>query len=344
MRACSKCFNAETWPVNIASGIGSSASHCSFGHGYSQQTWPVTGWKKPLSQLLDLYERVPNGGGEEGVQIATLLQEDWNIFQLDEQNILTFISHAVPEHDLLIGATGVQLKRGLIDANEDHVSSWNDFSEEIQYQYRYFPRVLPDEELLREAFLDRSVPITEDTELYRARISSKGDVLPADKMGPPPVADARPGRANPSGIPYLYLGMAKETCVYETRPGHLTEISIGTFRPTRSLKVLDLKTIEHPDFFDDEPGRRQIFFRYLRALSERLSRPVRSGDDPVEYVPTQYLCEFARSIGLDGVIYASALHRGGTNVVLFDETAVECSPDVDLAIVSEVELSWDFVS
>lgn len=330
MRACERCFNAQTWPVNAE--IEASAGECSFGHGYSPSTWSTKAWATYFRQLLDLYEDKASDDPE-GVSIGRLLQADWNLFTLPETAVETLLRDAldsVPTHG--------QLRADL--ATEDHVSSWNEFSEEIRYSFRYFPRVVPNRELLEEAFLDRSVKISEDTELFRARIAPSGERFGAEEMGAPPSHLATAGRANPSGIPYLYLALKEETCVYETRPGHLTDICLGTFHPLRPLRVLDLKTIEHPDFFDNDPGGRQAFFRYLRSLSEKLSRPVRASDDPVEYIPTQYLCEFARSIDLDGVIFASSLHRGGTNVVLFDQEAVTCSSEVRQATVDEVALSW----
>lgn len=329
MKVCANCFNAQTWPVNAE--IEPSAGECGFGHGYSRTTWPTKAWASSFEQLLALYESRPEGAN--GVPMGKLIQADWNLFNLREIDTETLLRDALGE----IPTRG-ELRTDLVE--EDHVGSWNEFSEEIRYSFRYFPRVVPNRDLLEDAFLDRSVRISEDTELFRARVWTEGVPFSADEMGAPPAPVASAGRANPSGISYLYLAMKEETCVYETRPGHLSDLSIATFFPLRPLRVLDLKTIEHPDFFDNDPGGRQAFFRYLRALSEKLSRPVRASDDPVEYIPTQYLCEFARSIGLDGVIYASSLHRGGTNLVLFDQDTVGVSGEIRQARVSEVSLSW----
>lgn len=332
MKVCEKCFRAPTWPVNAE--MEPSAGECSFGHGYSKTTWPTKAWETAFSQLLDLYESRTRSGAN-GTPIGKLLQADWNLFNLGEtqvENLLRDALEEIPEY--------AELRADLAD--EDHVSSWNQFSEEIRQSFRYFPRVLPNREFLGDAFLDRSVTIRDDTELFRARTAPHGKRFKPREMGAPPAHLATAGRANPSGIPYLYLSLKEETCVYETRPGHLAELSIATFRPVRSLHVLDLKTIEHPDFFDNDPGGVQVFFRYLRSLSEELSRPVRASDDPVEYIPTQYLCEFARSIELDGVIFASSLHHGGTNLVLFDPSAVEIQGRIKRARVAQVALSWDY--
>jgi hypothetical protein len=52
-------------------------------------------------------------------------------------------------------------------------------------------------------------------------------------------------------------------------------------------------------------------------LGEELSRPVVPRSAPVEYLPSQYLCEFIKHCGFDGVVYRSSVGPG-VNVALFD--------------------------
>ena len=54
-----------------------------------------------------------------------------------------------------------------------------------------------------------------------------------------------------------------------------------------------------------------------------LSKPVDKNKTPLEYLPTQYLCEFIKNRGFEGVLYKSFL-GSGHNIVLFDENKVEC--------------------
>ena len=49
-------------------------------------------------------------------------------------------------------------------------------------------------------------------------------------MGCPPNKLTSSGRANPQGIPYLYLSKTPETTLYETRASYLDELSIGKFK------------------------------------------------------------------------------------------------------------------
>lgn len=56
-----------------------------------------------------------------------------------------------------------------------------------------------------------------------------------------PLADrAREGRANPTGIPVLYVGNTIETAISEVRPWVDAEISVATCRLLRPLRTLDL--------------------------------------------------------------------------------------------------------
>ena len=193
--------------------------------------------------------------------------------------------------------------------------------------------------------------IQKDIPLFRARVFDSGLAPTADEMGAPPASKAVAGRANPVGIPYLYLSFALETAIYETRVANHTQVAIGTFHATRNLSVLNLADIEPPDFFDvaevdsvAEQVRRVSFHRYLSALGNELKKPVRASDQPTDYIPTQYLCELAKSLGLDGVLYSSSLDAEGRNVVLFDVSAAACEPKIAVAEITSLHADWELLS
>lgn len=58
-------------------------------------------------------------------------------------------------------------------------------------------------------------------------------------MGCPPKELATAGRANPIGIPYLYLSDSAKTTYFEVRAVYLDKLSVGTFRIERELKLID---------------------------------------------------------------------------------------------------------
>ncbi|AZC00445.1 hypothetical protein DKE52_008010 [Acinetobacter pittii] len=59
-------------------------------------------------------------------------------------------------------------------------------------------------------------------------------------MGMPPPAIASAGRANPVGIPYLYLAENIETCMAEIRPSNGCKVNIAKFNLINDVNLLDL--------------------------------------------------------------------------------------------------------
>ena len=75
-----------------------------------------------------------------------------------------------------------------------------------------------------------------------------------------------------------------------------------------------------------------------RFISIDLSKPIRRYDSEIEYIPTQFICEYIRYISdADGILFNSSLHNGGKNIVLFNQDKVECVK-VDMYRVSEVDI------
>ena len=56
------------------------------------------------------------------------------------------------------------------------------------------------------------------------------------------------------------------------------------------------------------------------ALSQLYSKPVTEDDDTLDYIPTQYIAEFVKRIGYDGIVFKSSLYNdeNSVNVVIFN--------------------------
>ncbi|WP_082970763.1 RES family NAD+ phosphorylase [Morganella psychrotolerans] len=78
----------------------------------------------------------------------------------------------------------------------------------------------------------------EEDKFYRARINES--LLTKDEMGMPPKEYASAGRANPIGIPYLYLSNNKSTCIAEVRPNNTSKIHISEFTLLKNVSLIDL--------------------------------------------------------------------------------------------------------
>ena len=63
-------------------------------------------------------------------------------------------------------------------------------------------------------------------------------------------------------------------------------------------------------------------------------------DSELDYIPTQFICEYIRYIkGADGILFDSSLHLTGKNIVLFEQDKVECV-SVKKYIVTKVEIDY----
>jgi hypothetical protein len=166
--------------------------------------------------------------------------------------------------------------------------------------------------------------------VFRARSQPAGTVHgTAGSLGPPPLAHAiQTNRMSPAGVVMTYAAEDSETALAETarKPGMF---AVGKFVIDRDLLILDLTRLpeapsefaELPDSLEYDPRPR---LNFLHAISREISRPI-AGDNHVhvEYVPTQVVTEYVRTVfrvdgrKADGIRYASSRGNVATAVVLF---------------------------
>jgi len=214
--------------------------------------------------------------------------------------------------------------------------SWESFKEHVKFHGRFFNFSDDDS---REALLG---PVTEffpklegtlhkDTTLFRARIVS--GVLPNDEwelqdaLGPAPVRNASHSRMSPAGISYMYLSDDVDTCITEVRSLVGEEVWVASFELKKDLKILDFTKIPEvkiPSIFDSNYDHNLRWAsNFIDEFLRELSQPPTSHDDLLEYVPTQVLAEFVRSLEYEGIKYTSSQNPAGINYTLF------CSPGHD---------------
>lgn len=192
------------------------------------------------------------------------------------------------------------------------VENFQSFKREVQVENRTF---LSQESKCFFAWLEKKSveimsTIPQGESLFRARVWPNGKTLdkPED-MKPVPEYSAD-GRANPYGINMLYLANDREIAVAEVRPNMDDQITVAEFSATRELKVADF-TKERPSFShhfksyknDDPEGYNDK--ELLLAISSEFSKPISVRDSRKEYLPTQVIAEFFKSLGFDGVAYQS---------------------------------------
>jgi RES domain-containing protein len=209
--------------------------------------------------------------------------------------------------------------------------SYRQFAESVRTCWRYASD--PEQGAFLKTVLTTSVARQEviacGSKLWRAQLGH--DWYPADELSGEqqpaplgvermkPVRDrAREGRANPKGIPYLYLATHQDTAIAEVRPWIGSLVSIAQFALKRDVHILDGVTDDHRIMaYSREPEPQERERAGWQDIDRAFSRPVTSGEDTADYAPTQIIAEFLRANGLDGVAYGSSLGPGH-NVVLFE--------------------------
>ena len=231
--------------------------------------------------------------------------------------------------------SNVSLKsKDILDIKSSEIHSiWNSFKNEIKYENRFHIKKsnLIDLEQLKLFFMDEGEAfikyIKKGRCFYRCRISTK-EGYKNDKMWNPPKEHATSGRANPKGISYLYLGNSIETTLYETRASLFDYVSVGKFELKEDIKILDLR---NPDY-DIIPWSENdiiepyiIYSSFIKTLQAEISLPIRKQDKELDYIPTQYISEYIKSLGFDGVEYQSSLDKDGYNLAIFNPEKFDCT-------------------
>jgi len=149
---------------------------------------------------------------------------------------------------------------------------------------------------------------------------------PYDKGRMKPIRDsAREGRANPQGIPYLYLSSEKDTAMSEVRPWTGSHVSVGMFTTAHKLTVINCTNVKSGiTYFPNEPTPEKREENVWKDINKAFSRPTTLTETEANYVPTQIIAELFKDAGYDGVAYKSSL-GSGYNITLFDLDSATCT-------------------
>lgn len=215
-------------------------------------------------------------------------------------------------------------------------NSWQDY-EKFVAAVKYKTRFIHSDEIVE--FLNsirgtlREFALPRGSQLFRAQVGCrKGDrhqyeggavIEPFEpgRMKPEPLK-AKEGRANPKGIPCLYLADDENTSLAETRPEVGEYLSLGQFLTNKDLRLVDCNSVEPPNhytscLFNPPKSQEEIACAIWTIIGRAFTRPVVGDDSSADYVPTQLLAELFKSAGYDGVRYKSNLGPGH-NFALFD--------------------------
>ncbi len=297
-----------------------------------------------FNEFLEIYSKkddLVNFPKEKLTMLKDDLHDRWNIFSLDKEKIYILIKEIckekyIDDSDIFDSTVGI---RELCD--QDYISqnslmkkhNWSEFVEAIKNDNRFHTSHL-NLETFKEYCEATVYSYSESITLYRARICNGNNEFNKSQMGAPPVGIASGGRINPVGISYLYLCSDPKTAVREIRAGIHEKVTVASFkfdaRSNSSLKIVDLSLLtkispfiagsQNPNFYTSYA----IDIKHLQEIHESIAKPMGKQDREIEYLPTQYLCDFIKSCGYDGVKYSSTMDAGHYNIAIFDPTLFKC--------------------
>ena len=60
-----------------------------------------------------------------------------------------------------------------------------------------------------------------------------------------------------------------------------------------------------------------INIEHLKRIAEEISKPIRN-HNTLDYIPTQYISDYIKSKGYDGIEYVSVMSDAGKNLAIFN--------------------------
>ena len=317
MKICANCFN----DIEIKESVGNMPHENGICDccGAEGEVVDISEVEDFFCELLGLFEKDNNG-----CPVSSLIDQDWNIFS------------SLTSSDKILGdilnrnnfAYSINDSVSYIQDVKECFNVWDELKKEVQTEKRYFSNIGAFD---WAAYIKSNVKIDKGTVYYRSRVTpAEQDSLPPEDLGCPPAEKATAGRANPIGIPYLYLCDNIDTTFYEIRAVYLDRISVGRFVIQRDLNLVNFNnstnlfyafSSENNDSLIDVIKHKILF----KKISADLSKPLRRYDTEIEYVPTQLICEYCKHNRADGIMFKSSLHHSGTNIVLFNKDDAKCT-------------------
>lgn len=315
---CPECFGDRGLRENIFPLLSPKRGACDFCKTASVPLVEPIQLSAYFEMLANVYEADPAGRS-----LVEWMKDDWQLFShptMDVAHAKELLGEILDDGDIV---------RHSFSPSPNYVSEglvqWETLRDEMMHRNRWFLDMSLDMARLRQ-LLDLLLAPELPGQWYRARIRNDDGMYPIGEMGAPPKRRASHGRANPAGIPYLYLGSLPETAVAEIRP-HTGEIACVANFTIPKINAVDLRhprELTSPFILTDasEIGQLRADLPFLERLGEELTRPVLPQGAAIDYIPSQYLCEFIKKSGFDGVVYRSSV-SDGINLALFDPDKAE---------------------
>lgn len=359
MICCNNCFyDSELKPIIESLGQIGNCSICDNSNVYIYNTDNNSELIGYFDEFISIYTPVhllpPNFPKAEMRLLQDELLINWNIFNKNKLNtakvykIITGICsekyQETPElFDYPVGIAQLYDLEYLDEHSLLKTNSWEYFVTALKTQNRFHTNHINLEILKRFCSYIRK-PYKKGTIFYRGRISSPAGLC-TDEMGVPPHEKVSAGRANASGIRCLYLANNVDTTIHEVRAGAFDFVSIGKFELQEDIIVVDLKSINKISPFIEDLGYMEhaINKEHLNKINAEMGKALRRSDSALDYVPTQYISDFIKSIEhngqaeYSGLEYDSTMNPDGFNLAIFYADLFKC---IDIETYRIKELAY----
>lgn len=225
--------------------------------------------------------------------------------------------------------------------------SWDNFCYNIKHVNRFHSQQVNFKQL-KKLLENMVIDLKSGTlKLFRSRLCDEKHYTTGyscKEMGAPPVPFTTSGRTNSEGIQCLYLSSDEETTFHEVRARDHDHLSIGEFVQVKDLKIVDLSLFDEigpfavPDF---DMTWFAINIGIIRKIGDEVAKPMRRFDKALDYVPTQYICDYIKHLGYDGIKFKSTLSNSGINYAIFNEKKFKC---VKVSVARIVMINYDWTT
>lgn len=307
-----------------------------------------------ISSILSLYapqNELKDNGRQTFDKIENKLYKDWRIFASEiKADDVRRIVLAICHNEYSGGETIFQELVGLSALSDSYYlrdncltgeETWDVFSWSLKHDLRFHKHLNLDVLKTLLASETLHLRLKPDIELYRSRISN-GKLYPKEEMGAPPVDKVSEGRVNSKGIPCLYLADTIETTLHEIRARDFDEVTVARFTPVKTVNLVDFRKLDQLSPFATTGIGVDWFavnVEILHQISKEIAKPMRRNDSVLDYLPSQYIADFAKSLGYDGICFSSTLHPGGINYAIFNEKVFECK-NVKLVQIKKLDFTF----
>ena len=217
--------------------------------------------------------------------------------------------------------------------------NWEHFKFFVKHYNRFFDVIgYPNQVDSRKNLLDSLQPlmmeydsiIPSNTKFYRARKNEShfnfNTININKELSPAPPKYAQTNRMSPAGISYLYVSDLSKTACSECRYKD-EDVLIAEYVSKKDLQIIDFSkqvNIDNVGIFSDEYDHDiQWLNNFLKLFVDEISKPVDSTKNrDYEYVATQFIAEYIRCLGYDGIGFRSSIDDG-VNYCFF------CGPDIE---------------